>query len=165
MKFYGCLTNRLEEGKQFVDEIKVGTGVTEYHYSDRTPYEVIEVIDQKHIVIRALDYRRIDDNGMSDAQNYEYISNENNIKYELVLKNNVWYKVRTITKESLLKGAERLVVENSFRTIESAYNYLKAMANLTEKQHQSIEQGKAVKKYDKMNISIGYADRFYDYTF
>ena len=165
MKFYGSLQNRLEEGKQFVDEIKVGTGITEYSWSDRHPYEVIEVIDQKHIIIRALDYRRIDDNGMSDAQSYEYISNENNIKYELVLRNNVWYKVRTITRESLLKRAEQLVAENSFRTIESAYNYLKAMANLTDKQHQSIEQGKAVKKYDKMNISVGYADRYYDYSF
>lgn len=165
MKFYGCLTNRLEEGKQFVDEIKVGTGVTEYHYSDRTPYEVIEVIDQKHIVIRALDFIRIDNNGMSDAQSYEYISNEKNVKYELVLRNNIWYKVKIITKESLLKRAEQLVAENSFRTFESAYNYIRWMSGLTCKQYEKIDAGKSVKKYVKINISIGHADRYFDYTF
>ena len=49
-KLYGNLMNRMEEGRQFVDEIKVGDGVTEYSYSDRHPYEVIEVKDQKHII-------------------------------------------------------------------------------------------------------------------
>jgi hypothetical protein len=165
MKFYGCLTNRLEEGKQFVDEIKVGTGVTEYHYSDRKPFEVIDVINQKHIIIRALDYIRIDNNGMSDAQTYEYISNEKNAKYELVLRNNVWYKVIEVNKENWLKRAEQLVQENSFRKIESAYNYIRCMSGLTEKQYQNVDAGKSVKKYIKMNISIGYADMFYDYTF
>lgn len=30
-KWYGSLQNRLAEGHQFCDTIKVGTGVTEYH--------------------------------------------------------------------------------------------------------------------------------------
>lgn len=165
MKFYGSLQNRLEEGKQFVEEIKVGTGVTEYSWSDRHPYEVIEVIDQKHIIIRALNYRRIDDNGMSDAQSYEYISNENNIKYELVLRNNVWYKVIEYTKDRWLERAKEDFEKGYFKSIEGAYRYFRAMAGLTDKQYEKIEQGKIVKKYVKMNISIGVIDAYYDYTF
>ena len=165
MKFYGSLQNRLEEGKNFVGEIKIGTGVTEYGYSDRTPYEVIEVINQKHIIIRALDYKRIDNNGMSDAQAYEYTSNVNNIKYELVLRNGTWFKVYEINKENWLKGAERLVKENSFKTTDGAYRYLRAMAGLTDKQYEKVDLGKSIKKYIKMNISVGYADRYYDYSF
>lgn len=46
-KWYGSLNNRLEENKMFCEEIKVGTGLTEYFYSDRHPYEVVKVIDQK----------------------------------------------------------------------------------------------------------------------
>lgn len=164
-KFYGCLQNRLEEGKQFVSEIKVGTGVTEYGYSDRKPFEVIEVIDQQHIVIRELDSKRIDNNGMSDAQTYEHISNPKNIKYELVLRNGTWFKVYEITKDAWLKRAEQMVKENSFKTIESAYRYIRAMASLTDKQYEKVDLGKAIKKYIKMNISIGYADRYFDYTF
>lgn len=165
MKFYGCLTNRLEEGKQFVDEIKVGTGVTEYYYSDRKPFEVIEVITQQHIIIRELDSKRIDNNGMSDAQSYEYISNEKNPKYELVLRNGIWFKVYEINKNTWLARAEQMVKENSFKTCDAAYRYIKAMAGLTDKQYEKVELGKSVKKYIKMNISIGFANKYHDYTF
>ena len=34
-KWYGSLNNRLEENRQFCEKIEVGTGVTEYMYSDR----------------------------------------------------------------------------------------------------------------------------------
>ena len=44
-KWYGSLNNRLDEGKTFGD-IKVGTGVTEMCWSDRHPYEVVEIIDE-----------------------------------------------------------------------------------------------------------------------
>lgn len=71
-KWYGSLQNRLAEGHQFCDTIKVGTGVTEYHYSDRSPYEVVEVTDQKHISIRRLDHRAV---GEPMSNNWELISN------------------------------------------------------------------------------------------
>lgn len=71
-KWFGSLTNRLDEGHTFVDEIKVGTGVTEMCYSDRHAYEVVKVIDDKHLLIRKCDAKRIDHNGESDDQEYEY---------------------------------------------------------------------------------------------
>ena len=71
-KWFGSLTNRLDEGCTFTDEIKVGTGVTEMCYSDRHAYEVVEIIDDKHLLIRRCDAKRIDNNGLSDDQDYEY---------------------------------------------------------------------------------------------
>ena len=77
--WYGSLNNRLEENKQFCETIEVGTGMTEYSYSDRHAYEVIEVTDQKHVKVREYDHKAageccesyenitIDENG---CQNY-----------------------------------------------------------------------------------------------
>lgn len=71
-KIYGSLMNRLEEGCTFTDKIEVGTGVTEMCYSDRHAYEVVKVIDDKHLLIRRCDVKRIDNNGESECQDYEY---------------------------------------------------------------------------------------------
>ena len=50
-KWYGNLTNRLEEGRA-VPEIKVGTDITMYLWSDRNCYYVTEVISQKEIKVK-----------------------------------------------------------------------------------------------------------------
>lgn len=163
IKLYGSLNNRLEEGKMFCEKIEVGTGVTEYGYSNKYPYEVVEVKDQKHIVIREMETKRIDKNGMSDCQEYQYISNTNNPKIELVNKNGVWFKVLEHSKEKWLQGAEN--IKDSFKNKEIAYNYIKCMAGLTSKQYENIEAGKIVNKYIKMNISFGVMEKYYDYTF
>lgn len=51
--WYGNLTNRLEENKNFTGrEIKPGDDITMYLYSDRHCYYVTDVIDQKHIKVK-----------------------------------------------------------------------------------------------------------------
>ena len=51
--WYGNLTNRLEEGKNYTGrEIKPGDDITMYWHSDRSCYYVSEVIDQKHIKVK-----------------------------------------------------------------------------------------------------------------
>lgn len=163
MKLYGSLNNRLEEGQQFVKEIKVGDGVTEYGYTDRYPYEVTDVIDQKHIFIRSVDSKRVDNNGMSECQYYEYVSNENNPKIELVKRNGIWYKVREHSKEKWLQRANNL--KDDFKSIEIAYKYIRCMSGLTQKQLENIELGKIVRQYKKMDISIGKMEQYFDYSF
>lgn len=74
-KWFGSLINRLDEGHTFTDKIEVGTGVTEMCYSDRHAYEVVKVIDDKHLLIRRCDAKRIDNYGESDVQDYEYTLN------------------------------------------------------------------------------------------
>lgn len=57
------------------DTISVGDGVTERYWTDREPYEVIEVKSESTIVVRELRARRTDDLGVSDTQDYEYYRN------------------------------------------------------------------------------------------
>ena len=142
-KWYGSLNNRCDENKQFVKEIKVGVGVTEYGWSDRHPYEVTKVIDQKHFFIRPMNYKRTDSNGMSDCQDYEYSSNLEAKEIEIVRRYNAWYRVERLTKDD---------------------KYAKYKA-LTENQRKKLEEGKEIKKYYKMSISIGVMERYYDYSF
>lgn len=82
--WYGNLTNRVAEMCKQPKPV-VGMGVTEMMWSDRYPFEVIEVIDDRHILVRELDAKRIDSNGMSESQKYEYISNEENNVIKLFL--------------------------------------------------------------------------------
>lgn len=152
MKWYGSMQNRLEENRMFVDEIKVGTGVTEYSYSDRHPYEVIAVKDQKHVTIRRLDYKRIDNNGMSEVQEYEYISNENNAEYECVKRGNYWYFVSTITRE-MVQDFDNWEVQKKVWFALGGWDLEKIR-----------EKGKQT-KYNKANISFGHAEYYYDYSF
>lgn len=82
--WYGSLQNRLEERAK-MPAPKVGMGATEMCWSDRHAYEIVEVKDARHITVRKLDYKRIDNNGMSEMQTYEYTSNEDNPKATLFL--------------------------------------------------------------------------------
>lgn len=148
-KLEGSIINRIHEGKTFVDEIEVGTPVTEYFWGDRYVHEVTKVIDQKHVFIREMKAIRTDDNGMSDCQEYRYESDENNPEIELMKRGDVWYKVDTYTKELY----EKIIKEYWCCWV------------LTENQWKKIREGKQVKKYTKMNISFGIADAYYDYTF
>lgn len=84
MELYGSLHNRLLENADSPVP-KVGMGATECGYSDRHAYEVIEVKDERHIVVRRLDSKRIDKNGMSECQEYEYTSNPRNHTCNLFL--------------------------------------------------------------------------------
>ena len=88
--WYGSLNNRIQAmGKQ--ETPVVGMGVTELLWSDRYPFEVIKVIDEKHILIRAMKAIRTDHNGaFSDCQDYRYESKLDGEIKPLVLRNGRW---------------------------------------------------------------------------
>lgn len=83
-RWYGSIDNRLLESAK-MPEPQVGMGATEIYYSDRRPFEIIEVKDARHITVRELDWKRTDSNGMSDCQDYEYFSNPENRTADLFL--------------------------------------------------------------------------------
>ena len=146
--WYGNLTNRLEENKMFCKEIEVGTGMTEYSYSDRHAYEVVEVKDQKHIKVREYDHRHIGDGCMDN--NWELVSNENNSVKALTKRGNYWYWTTIVTKDILDKIDKietRLFLYHNNIDIE-----------------QLKEKGK-VTRYRRANVSFGVADYYYDYEF
>lgn len=81
---YGSLTNILrarERGKK----PEVGMGCTEILWTDRHALEIIAVKDDRHCTARYYDTKRTDSNGMSECQDYQYISNPNNRTVELFL--------------------------------------------------------------------------------
>lgn len=147
-KYYGSLTNRLEENQNLVKELKVGTLATEYLYSDRHAYEVTKVVSQENVFIRQLDTNRIDNNGMSDSQIYEFKSNPNNVEKELKLTKYGW-------KEVIHYNLER------YKKVLAACGYCLWDNAIVEK----VKNGKEVKRYRKINITFGIADEHYDYSF
>ena len=160
MKWYGSLQNRLEENRQIVNEIKVGDGVTEYYYSDREPWEVIAVKDQKHITIRMLDTKRIDNNGgFSECQEYEYISNPENYSRNIVKRGKYWYSTTTCTLEEFNEIQESAKKE----TLTNAEIDLIVWAAQFDK--EKLEKNGKQTRYYKLDISIGKAEKYYDPSF
>ena len=150
-KLYGSLNNRLDENKYYngtQNNLAVGTLATIYYYSDRHAYEVVEVKDQKHIKIRQLDAKRIDNNGMSDCQSYEYTSNKNNRIIELELTRYGW---KQVTRYNL----------DLYNNIKNRLGYVLWTSDIVEK----VMQGKEVKRTNKISISFGIAEEHYDYSF
>ena len=94
-KWYGSINNRIDENKMYCDKIEVGTKMTEYSWSDRKPYEVVEVVDQKHVFVRELDHKYIGNNHMDN--NWELISNPDNKIQEMKFRYNKWNFVQKVS--------------------------------------------------------------------
>jgi hypothetical protein len=153
-KWYGSLNNRFEENRMFCEEITIGTGMTEYMYSDRHPYEVIAVKDQKHVTVRKLDHKHVGDGCMDN--NWELISNENNPIREMSKRGDFWYWTTTITSD-ILKKLESDDAETRLMTSLFLCHNNVDIDKLREK-------GKLT-KYHKANVSFGVAEYHYDYEF
>ncbi len=130
-KWYGSIGNRIEEGKQFVNEIKVGDGVTEYLWSDRKAYEVVDVKDQKHITIREYDHKL---KGEAFSNNWELVSNEDNAKINLVKRGNDWY----IEKVATIEQAESCDAETRLWVAMNGFDIDKIRKNGSQKKYQKM---------------------------
>jgi len=151
MKLYGSISNRVMENKQGVDEIKVGTGVTECLFSDRHPYEVIAVKDQKHFTIRSMRYKKADD--ARDYENkWDLFSDESGTVYDIVKRGKYFYYVVTMTAEDI-KDFEDWDIQRKIGFCHLEFN--RDVIN---------EKGKQT-KYIKMNLYIGRAEYYFDYEF
>jgi hypothetical protein len=150
-KWYGNLNNRLEENKSFVDEIKVGTKLTEYHWSDRTPWEVIAVEDQKHITVRMMNHRPAP-NSQSMSNDWEIFSDETMPTMKLAKRGKYWYMVFTGTKE-MLEGDEKTVKQNRLYMLNHGISI------------EDVKEKGRVEKFSRINVSFGKAEYYYDYEF
>ena len=152
--WYGSLQNRLEENRMYVEDIQIGTGVTEYSWSDRHPYEVVEVKDQKHVKVRGLDHKHVGENHMDNS--WELISNENNPVRALTKRGNYWYWTVEITSDILdeLEGED--AEKRLYASLFLCHNNVDA---------ETLRSKKKVTRYHKANISFGVADYYYDYEF
>ena len=154
MKLYGSLNNRLEENRQFCETIEVGTGMTEYFWSDRHAYEVVEVRDQKHISVREYDHKHIGNVLMDNS--WELVSNEENPVLQMTKRGNYWYWTVTVTAD-ILDGIEE-------KSAEERMNILLFLCHQNIDKEVLAQKGK-ITRYHKANVSFGIADYHYDYEF
>lgn len=140
MKFYGSLNNRIDENKMFCGKIDVGTGMTEYMYSDRKAYEVVKVIDQEHIFVREYDYKHVGDGHMDNS--WELVSNKENPVREMKKRYGYWNWVVKYTRESI-----------------------KDVYLLDKKTYDKIMKDGGATVYNRTNVSFGVAEYHYDYEF
>lgn len=145
MKLYGSLENRIMETAKD-PEITKGMGATVVYYTDREPYEVTEVKDQKHVTVRKLDAKHT---GEAFENRWELSSNENNPEIELTKRGEVWYEKQTVTRETL----ENADTETKFWICLNGFN------------PDRIREAGSQTKYSKLNIKFGYASKHYDYSF
>ena len=148
-KWYGNLDNRLEEGRTYCDVITVGTGMTEYYWSDREPYEVIAVKDQKHVTVRRLDHVHVGDGCMDNR--WDLVSNDGNPCYDLEKRGETWYWVSTLTASDI-EGIDD-DPQRQFDVILAGFDIDKVRT-----------KGKQTKRR-KANVSFGVASYYYDYEF
>lgn len=55
--------------------IEVGQGAVFGIGSDRYPYTIVKIVNDKKVVVQADHYRRTDNNGQSTSQTYEFTPN------------------------------------------------------------------------------------------
>ena len=163
-KWYGNISNRVDENKMYCKEIEVGTYATEYMWSDRHAYEVVEVIDQNHVFIRRLKSIRTDNYGMSDAQSYRYESDLSRPVEEIKKTKSGWHRVNTYSVEKVKETANRY--QKYLNEEHALGKYTKTEIAEFIKWIKRAEKGKEVKELaSKINISFGVADEYYDYSF
>ena len=152
-KWYGSLNNRIEENRQYCKEIKVGDGMTEYFWSDRHAYEVVNVIDQKHVEVREYNHRN---KGGAFSNDWELISDESKPVRLITKRGKYWYWTVKVTADILdeidnAEGDEKIRLQLFLCHNNIIADDLKAKGKIT--------------KYHRANVSFGVADYYYDYEF
>ena len=146
--WYGSVQNRIEEDRMFCDKIEVGTGMTEYDWSDRHAYEVVAVKDQKHITVRKYDHIHKGDGHMDN--NWELVSNPENPEYDMVKVGKYWYWTVTITASDLDAMEDECEI---LQLCVSGFDTEKIRKN-----------GKQTRR-KRAKVSFGVASYYYDYEF
>ena len=144
-KWYGNIMNRLEEDRMFVPVIEVGTGMTEYSWSDRHAYEVVSVRDQKHVSVRELGHRHT---GEPFTNEWELFPVEDNPIRDMVKRGKYWYWTETVTADQL-SDDPAMLVRMSIAGFDTAV--IRAKGKQT--------------KLKRARVSFGKADYYYDYSF
>ncbi len=152
MKFYGNLINRLQENQNHT--IEVGTDATQYYYSDRTCYYVTRVIDQKHVFVKP--YQVCADHSKAGGMGHQdwlyFKTNREMQEY-----------TNKCVEEGLLpdycKHPLDDIKENG--EIELIYRY----GHWCTKQEYWYDVKLEKPRYNKINISFGVRDYYYDWEF
>lgn len=120
----GSLMNHIYSTGGQQPNITIGMGATVLAWTDRHAATVVSYDEKRKIVTVQRDHvKRIDNNGMSESQEYEYTPDTNGMKYSFKLKNDRWQQVHFSKKtnrwkllkgEGLLLGTRRHYYDFSF---------------------------------------------------
>lgn len=145
---------------------EVGKGATKLMWSDREPYQVTWVSDDKsECIIQPINAKRIDKNGMSESQEYDY-SEVQDYKIHLVWRKKqggCWCEkskeIRFTPKFEKECGNDFPGFSLTDEQKEAVYGNHHYPANVIK----GIT--KEYTKYSKINIAFGYATKYYDFSF
>ena len=100
--YTNSLVNMIHGNSKY-PEPKVGMGATLLFWTDRNPCTIIEVSKNgKTIKVREDKYKRTDNRGLSESQDYEYFDNPDGCEYVFTLrKNGSWVKKGDSMKDGL----------------------------------------------------------------
>ena len=88
--------------------MKIGDGVTHHVGSDSYPLTVVQIINERKIVAQKDNYKRTDNNGLSESQTYEFTPNPEGAKVTLTLrKNGRWVEQGEEMRSSSYSVGER----------------------------------------------------------
>ena len=160
--WYGNLTNRLEEGRNFTGrEIAVGDDITEYLWSDRHCYYVVAVENQKRIKVRpyytCADHEKEGGMGHQDWLYFKTLDERN--KY-LAQFNDYWKNIEHFEEPDPQTWVYRY---NKWmkECVYTKENYC------TEREWKSLlKNGFYCRYYDLSGrVSFGVRDYYYDWEF
>ena len=146
-KWYGSVCNRIGEGRQY-EEIKEGTDITMYYWSDRTCYFVTRVVDAKHIFVKQ--YEVVGDRSKPGGMGHQ------DWLYFKTRKEANQYLNENVDKKFLEKYGG-YPVENVRENPEEewVFRYGKWMEKIGDKQYRKLNG----------QVSFGIRDYHYDWEF
>lgn len=98
-----------------MNQYKVGDGATISSGSDSYPYTIIWISpDGKKMTLQEDSVKRTDNNGMSEAQEYDYFRNKDGTIVDISLRKNGQYKVVGSKHQLVSLGVRRRYYDFSF---------------------------------------------------
>lgn len=102
---YGSLNNMLAGSDPEIVP-KVGMGATMIGWTDRHAYTVVEVKSARHVVVQRDAVKRVDMNGISESQRYEFSADPEGEMYEVTRRKNG----RWVIKGESMKNGTKFVI-------------------------------------------------------
>jgi hypothetical protein len=155
----GSLMNWMMSSNSSIPE--VGKGATELHYSDRTPYEVLEVANGgKSALIRQYDHKASRIMQMGE-QEWELIPNENNPTYWVHWKWNAWR-----TKSELWYKTDKFWEDFETNKQSMEQEQLKIwLESIDNKKKDFPEYYEFHTEWNVKKLLFGHAEYYYDWSF
>ena len=159
-QWYGNLTNRLEEGKNYTGrEIRVGDDITMYSYSDRDCYYVTAVESQKRIKVKRY-YVCVDRSKPGGMGHQDWMYFKDRREFHAYIHVEGW----TDEDYAQYDREETWVFRYNKWMLEHTYteeNYC------TEREKKSLEKNGFYKRYFDLSgkVSFGVRDYYYDWEF